>query len=173
LYPITAEGINIQKNIRFDHYLQLIRECATQYAKLKEAQALSGTNIQVGQVLIERDKYKRRNYNLRDIPSIRLFADTMYMDKAEISWTPVLSGDFLWYNIYLNTVPNLDIYEEGTIKENSTLLAHFLDPNVIRYRVKDLLPSTDYYILLEAELRGRVKAYNELKVTTLAIGGVV
>lgn len=145
-YPLSVEGIKLNKDQRFQHFLSLIQECEKEYQRIA-SEKIRGKIIPANAVIRRRDN-THRNKNLVVAESLDLFVDNTYEDKAEISWSiPLDKSMFMGYEIYHSKDLLLDEYVEFETPKN---LKPVKIDNVNRnkIRITDLLPETQYFVLL-------------------------
>lgn len=166
LYPLQAEGAKLEKNVRFDHYLKLVKQVEEEY---KNAM----------QLLIDQDKmkdptlgtvqsyeftaltryYSRRNYNLATAPDIKLTIKQVLSTSVELDWTKYAGkGLFHSYQIYVSEEELLDEYaEEQILAKEATYRT--TDIHRLKTRISDLTPDTLYHVLAITEERNGLKGF--------------
>lgn len=168
LYPLTAEGAELRKDVRFDHYMSLIRRVEAEYAQTYE-RFQSNTEIKVGDVFLAGKHLSLRNYEHAVVPTVTLKAITIRSDSVDVSWDKfeVERGQFLDYVLYVSTSPIYDEFIEK-ISEQATKVDTIRDIHKIKYRITGLTPATVYYLAVVSEDINTLKGISEISITTLA-----
>lgn len=166
LYQLDLEGLKVSKQVRFDHYIALIKQVDDEYkALINDPKRVSVTQ---GDIMIRKpytfSKYIT-NYN---IPTINMQVDKATSSTLEISilYNDLIGKDFSEANVYIHTQPIWDKYESVLNKDavKKLTLKTFKTPY---FRLKDLDSNTKYYVLLEVVLlNGNVKTYTEIEGDT-------
>lgn len=178
-YPLSAEGAKLEKNVRFDHYLSLVKVTMEEYDSLTSSggsgsgsdDLFSGT-ISTYQATLGGDTYFRRFMELADSPEVTLTVGMIGETSANLDWTrfdSTLGVNFMEYRIYVDTNP---IYDEYGILPISPLAKPvFVSRDVRRtkIRVDELIPDTTYYALVETETRHGLKGYSQVEFKTEAV----
>lgn len=153
LYPLEAEDAKLQKNVRFDHYLALIKEASRQYTLLMNSGGvLGGGIINTKTIYTPRYHYSSELYNLATKPAVKLTVSGITHDSANLDWTKfnVKSGIFSCYEIYCETEDIIDEYAEYPIKSNINPKYMFTDIHRLKCRLINLQPNTTYHVLIRS-----------------------
>lgn len=167
-YPISAEGASLQKNARFNHYLDLIKQLEFEY----EYTLSLGNHIDIsksqGELVIDSRYFSHRNKVLANDIQISLNIDRLTSDTIDISWEIVNLNKprFYRYVIYMDNKPVVDFYEDEVVREDFKI-KEFNDVKRNKARLKGLTSNTEYYIALEVREQNGIRAFNQIKVTTL------
>lgn len=163
LYPLEAEGAKLERNVRFDHYLDLIKQLEEEYQNIFDNLKSTGgltledllRGVQTFEVTTASKHMSRRNYNLQAAIVPVLAVDNIGTDYVELSWGKYLAGKFSHYAVYITTEPLVDPYAEHT-SFPATPSLRVNDPHRVRGRVRGLTPATDYTATLVVyDLNGR------------------
>lgn len=155
LYPLEAEGAKLERNVRFDHYLALIKQLEEEYQNifenLKSTGGLTLEDLLRGatsyDVTTSNRHSSRRNYILQADIVPHLAVDRRGTDFVELSWGKYRTGRFSHYAIYVTEEPLVDPYAESiSFPANPSLRVN--DAHRVMGRVKGLKPATDYYATL-------------------------
>lgn len=176
LYPLEAEGAGLQQNVRFDHYLELIRqvdkEIEEKYGSMLESMSYPDINEGgIGQIVLSDRYYTRRNYSLAEAPEAELIIDEIYADKVELSWNKfdVMTEDgmFACYNLYLSEKSILDFYADEVLQINGETVVkkHIRDIHRNKYRFGNLTDGKTYFVTLEVKNLNSRKGYSEVTFT--------
>lgn len=166
-YPISAEGATLQKNVRFDHYLALIKQLESEYQYTLSL----GNHIDIsksqGELIIDSRYFSHRNRVLAKDIQIKLNVDRVTTNSIDISWSVnnLNKTRFYKYIVYLDTKPVVDFYEDEVVREDAKL-KEYNDVRRNKTRLKDLEDNTTYYIALEVQEQNGLRAFNQIKVVT-------
>lgn len=178
-YPLSVEGIDIQKNYRFDHYLNLINTVQKEWEFFIEsnkdtdnpavpgsaATILLTTKDNVGEVILPSRHFTTRNYNLFDIEPPTLTKGTITSDSAELTWSKYQVGRFSKYKVYIHTETMVDPFTVPDIEAYK--VEEFTDIHRVKYRFTGLTSATNYYCAVAVvDQNGRI-GYTETSFTTL------
>jgi hypothetical protein len=166
-YPIKAEGAELRKDVRFDHYMQLIKTVSEEYYSKWELFS-SNTSVVAGNTIISSRHHTPRNTGLYSSNNPNLVIDNFTSTEVCISWDKFnnLGGLFGSYAIYLSTSPIFDVYE-NTITNNSTLVELITNIHRTCMRISNLESTTQYYILVMSQDINGLSGYSEQHFTTL------
>ena len=166
-YPLKAEGAELRKDYRFQHYLALIRRVEAEYTLMWD-KFDSNRTIEIGDVLLQSKHFTARNYQLATIPTVELSIGTVRSDSIDVSWTKfdVPVGMFSNYSLYISETPIYDEYE-NTIDRKAKKVAFIIDYHRDKYRIKGLTPSTTYFVAIVSEDINKLKGVSEIVVETL------
>ena len=166
-YPLKAEGAELRKDIRFDHYMSLIRRIEVEYSQMW-SQFDSSRTIDIGEVILKSKHFTQRNYELAPTPSVVLTIDDVRSDSMDISWTKfdVLRGMFWNYSVYISDSPIYDEYDD-VISKDAKKIAFITDLHRTKFRVRELSPSTHYYIAIVSEDLNKLRGIAELELDTM------
>lgn len=171
LYPLQAEGAELRKDYRFEHYMSLIRRVEAEYTQMWEQfdnnRVLSTENGNVGDLVLRSRHFTQRNYNLSSKPTVELNIDTVGGNSVDISWTKfdTSMGMFCNYSIYVSENPIYDEYED-TISKEAKKVAEIKDIHRTKFRIKDLNPNTHYYIAVVSEDLNSLRGISEQEIDT-------
>lgn len=170
-YPLKAEGAELRKDYRFEHYMSLIRRVEEEYtlmwAQFDSSRVLSIENGNVGDLILRSKHFTSRNYNLASEPIVELEVDIVRDSSVDISWNKfdTSKGMFCNYLIYISENPIYDEYEDAISKE-VTKVTTITDIHRTKFRVKDLKPNTRYYVAVVSEDLNKLKGISEQEVET-------
>ena len=169
LYPLSAEGAELRKDVRFDHYMSLIRSVESEYS-LSWSMYESTKEIQVSDVFLERNHFTLRNYENAHKPIVELSVDNVTQTSIDISWNKFTAqrGKFAEYKVYIGTSPIYDEYED-IIDPEAKLLVTITDIHKTKYRIKGLDLDTKYYVGVVSVDVNKLKGVYFEEVTTLPI----
>lgn len=155
LYPLEAEGAKLERNVRFDHYLDLIKQLEQEYQNIFDNLNDTGgltledllRGVQSYDILSTTKHSSRRNYILQAAIVPVLAVDRAGTDFVELSWGKYLTGSFSHYAVYVTKEPLIDPYADHiSFPTNPALRVD--DPHRVMGRVRSLEPATDYYATL-------------------------
>jgi hypothetical protein len=172
LYAIEVDGTKVDKNQRFEHYLQLITQVDLEIKRYQESGLV--TPISVGEVYLNSRHHSSRNYALTSNPVVTLNIDNVYDTKVEISWTAEEVTKFYNYIIYISNNNIIDNYMNRGLgnydiaNKDATLVRKIFDIKQTTFRIEDLTPNTNYHIAVVCFNANSVFGYKELEFTTLS-----
>jgi hypothetical protein len=165
-YPLQAEGAELRKDYRFEHYMSLIRLIDSEYESLFE-RFQTDQPVKAGDVLIASKHYTRKTYNLMSAPLVKLESVAVRDTSVDLQWLKfsTIGGMFYKYEIY---VSKSEIYDEfeAQIDVGATKVVDILDIHRTKYRIKNLEPSTVYYALVVSNDTNGIKGYSQITFTT-------
>lgn len=177
LYPLSAEGAELEKNVRFDHYIKLVETVEKEYTESIER----AERNQFGEV-ISMDTYIRgkqyaaqRALNLSNRPRINLKISGITDTSINVDWTKFESADFHNYALYVDKHPIIDEYEfSGWLSHEIVPKFYTDDIHRLKYRVKELTPNTEYYVCIVVTNTARVSGYSQqtIKTAPLVLEGI-
>lgn len=166
-YSLTsATGVSLERAEIFDHYYQLIQEVEAEYSAYVSSGG--GVSVKTGEILISSRYFTERNYNLASRPKVSISLDSIYEDKLELSWSTSKVNKFAKYEVYVGEKPIIDKYNRNAISNEAKKVEVIKDIHTMCYRINDLKPDTEYYVLVLVEERNGLQGFAELKFTTLA-----
>ena len=171
-YPLSAEGASLQKNYRFNHYMELVRQVEKDYQNsIKLALENQFGEAQSYEQLAQGWYYTRRNYNLANKPIVELTVSNITSTSVNLDWTKfnVSSGLFDSYAIYADTKPIVDEYAEIPLRQDVSAKFYTSDIHRTKYRLDGLKPDTDYYVCIISRDRNGLYGYSEKLIHTLPI----
>lgn len=166
-YPLQAEGAGLRKDYRFEHYMSLIRIVNNEY-KDKYDKFIRDIPVEQGELFVPSRHFTGRTYSLMETPVVELEVVAVRSDSADLKWKQfdVLGGMFWKYEIYVSESPIYDEFED-LIDSGATKVVEITDIRRTKYRLKDLVPETHYYILVVAKDLNGIKGYSEVEIDTL------
>lgn len=171
-YPLSAEGASLQKNIRFDHYMALVKEVSEDYTKsIQMWKENAFGEVQTFGMTSQQGYFTRRNYNVAVKPSVSLSISGITSNSINLDWTryDVPNGLFAHYSIYVEKKPLIDEYAEYRRRTDASPFIYFSDIHRLKYRVERLTPDTEYFICVVTEDRNGLYGYDEKSVRTLPL----
>jgi hypothetical protein len=166
-YPLSAEGASLQKNVRFDHYMALIKQVTEDYESLTGGGSGGGDTgglVETYESTVFGKAYVRRNYNFAETPKIELTLSGITDKSVNLEWTKA-GRKFGAYSIYLAKERIIDEYALNPIKSNSPT-ALYTDIHRTRARIDNLLPDTEYFIVVKVSLTNGMSNHAELQFRT-------
>ena len=166
LYALNLEGLKVDKDVRFDHYLKLIQEVQEEYNAL--IQDHNRVKVNVGEVIIDKPythKTRMANYKL---PTILVNIDKAANHSMDISlaYEDLKATDYKQTDIYICKEPIWDVYEE-IINPLATKVFTVENSRKCHFRIKDLEPNTHYYLMVQVKLNNELISYTEIEGDTL------
>ena len=186
-FDIEERYTKILRGQRFDHYMKLWDATRIDLkAHTDDVGTILGESGTGNLVLRKYDGISTRNYTLAREQGIVLAQDAITNSQVDLSWTPFDygKGTFAGRHISIGTAPIYDPYASQSlypqinlngiplttdiVAENvkATYLVHDVHRN--KYRIKDLTPSTKYYLVLRTLFASGLVETSLLEVTTTA-----
>lgn len=174
-YPLSAEGAKLEKNVRFDHYLALIKEVNKEYENFQknagsgdEGDLVNGT-IQTYQTTLWGKPYMKRYEELAEAPYIELELSEITETTVNLDWSRYDSprgNDFKRYLVYYGENP---VYDEYALKPLGDINVPDYIINDVRrtkLRLENLKENTTYYVLVRVESTMGLSGYVQQKFST-------
>lgn len=168
-YPLEAEGASLKKNVRFDHYFALLKYVDESYEKMLKAR--EEADSQMGNGVFTAELYtSTRNHTLRNKLGLSIGTSVTVMAVGEttldIVWEVPETGNFYDYLLYVDPVSVFDPYEDVQIRPDAKPIFQTYDRLRTKYRVKELVPGTEYYVCIVARMRNGRNAFDQTKTAT-------
>jgi hypothetical protein len=169
-YPLEAEGASLQKNVRFDHYMALIKQTSEDYAAAWEKFQQGDGIVRTYEVQALSHYYTLRNYNVANKPTVELTVSGITEEQILLDWTKyaVPGGLFQCYKVFIDTESQVDEYAEFPVNPNKSAVFHTVDIHRLKWRIRGLTPDTEYYVLVVSYDRNGLYGYSEQLIRTLA-----
>jgi hypothetical protein len=126
-YPLSAEGAKLEKNVRFDHYLALIKVIMDEYESMtsgssggNEDSGGTGGVIQTYQSVVWGKPYANRYMDLAETPLVELTLSGISETSVNLDWTKyenIHGTHFHRYHVYFNK----SIYDEYGVHRLKTV----------------------------------------------------
>lgn len=171
-YPLSAEGASLQKNFRFNHYMELVQQVEKDYQNsIKLALENQFGEVQTYEQLAQGWHFTHRNYNLAKRQTVELTVSNITSTSVNLDWTKfdVAIGLFDSYTIYVDTKPIVDEYAEIPLRQDVSAKFYTTDIHRTKYRLEGLKPDTDYYVCIISRDRNGLYGYSEKLIHTLPI----
>lgn len=168
-YPLSAEGAELKKNVRFDHYFALLKYVDESYSKMLKAREEADSQMGNGVFTLEQyttaRSHTRRNqlgvvYNLE----VKIMAEGE--NSLDITWTVPLTGNFYDYLVYVDKTPVFDPYEDVSIRLDAEPKFQTYDRLRTKYRAKGLDAGQKYYVCVVARMRNGRNAFDQVEANT-------
>lgn len=168
-YPLEAEGASLKKNVRFDHYFALLKYVDESYEKMLKAR--EEADSQMGNGVFTAELYtSTRSHTLRNKLGLAIGTKVTVMaigeNTLDISWEVPDTGNFYDYLLYVDTASIYDPYEDVQIRNDATPVFQSYDRLRTKYRVKGLVPGTDYFVCIVARMRNGRNAFDQVTTQT-------
>jgi hypothetical protein len=172
-YPLSAEGAELQKNVRFDHYLALIKVINEEYEALTgkdggDTATATGV-IETFESTVQGNHYTVRNYNAAIKPTVDLQVNAVTSTTADLDWTKFDRGLFSSYHVYADTSPIIDEYADKPLRTDIESLFHSTDIHRQKLRVSNLIPDTEYYFCVVSKDRNGLYGFSQIAARTLPL----
>lgn len=173
LYLINVDGTKVEKNQRFEHYMQLVTHIDVDIKHYEESG--QATSVEVGDTYLTSRHHTERNYANTPIPEVDISLDNIYETKVEFRWSAKKVTKFYNYIIYISNNNIIDNYMNkglgnmNVAAEDATLVERIIDVRQTTYRIEDLEPNTTYHLAVLCFNANTVFGYSEVEFTTKAI----
>lgn len=157
-YPLSAEGAELRKDYRFEHYMSLIRAITKEYDSLLGRYSAS-VGIVEGVLLKNKSHLRHLQYNDLEKPQFNL-SNELYGDEVVLRWTKFKSkGDkFKSYQVYASE----DVLDEFTELKEENLIHTETNIHNTSCKIGGLEPLKVYHILVIHESLCGLKGYESL-----------
>lgn len=176
-YPLSAEGAKLEKNVRFDHYLALIKAIMEEYEALTGTDSSDGGNdllvdgvVQTYNQTLYGKPYLKRYAELSENPIIELELSGITETSVNLDWTKYFSNhgaDFHRYAIFYGTSPVYDEYAVNPIDPKLSPNYVVEDVRRTKLRIDGLTPDTEYFFLVKVESRLGISGFSQQSAKTL------
>lgn len=158
-YPLSAEGAELRKDYRFEHYMALIRVITKEYDSLMERYR-SNMGVEHGVLLKNKCQLRHLQYNDLEPPTFSLDSE-LDSDSLILRWTKFKClGDKFWsYKVYVSD-SKLD---EFTNLDELTPIIEETDIHKTTHKLSNLAKEL-YHFLIVHEGRSGLKGYMTLEV---------
>lgn len=166
-YPLAAEGAELKKNIRFDHYIKLVETVTEEYEKAYErafgksgGEGFEGEGIVSSHTVGVRGKgYANRTINqLIETPNVIVTIDNVGKDFVEISWErekDIIHTSFYQIKVF---VSRHKIHDEYALDDSIKIPPYAVieNPRRDKLRIEGLKPGAVYYIAVSLEVENGI-----------------
>lgn len=180
-FKIEAEDSRLEKNMRFDHYMELVKSVMEEYDKLYEQkygkdgnfgdETGTGGVVTVYNTKLYGKHYLRRYQQLNELHTLNLVISGITQTTVNLDWDKYYSthgADFKNYEVYVSE--NMIYDEYAPTEQPITLkpLYTITDPRKTKIRVSDLEPGKVYHVLVKSSslMKGN-DSYEQTVFTTL------
>lgn len=183
-YPLSAEGAKLEKNIRFDHYFDLVKQTEKDYTNalqnmrnsaelgeyLEDVKFYKG-GVRTFESYVQGKHFSRRNYNQASTPTVELTLSAITQNSVCLDWTKfsASAGLFESYTVYVGEKPHIDEYADIRLRSDAVSHYYTSDIHRLKYRIENLKPDTDYYVCIVSRDRNGLYGYAEQTLRTLPI----
>lgn len=170
LYPLSAEGAELRKDVRFDHYMSLIRRVEIEYSS-EWNKFDSSREVESHNVFLDRNHLTVYNYENANKPKVTLTAVNVRDTSIDLAWDKfeVERGKFYSYTLYIGTSPIYDDFTEE-ISSDAVKEVTIFDIHRTKHRISYLLPNTTYYVAVVSQDLNKLQGVCQITVTTLSQG---
>lgn len=174
-YPLSAEGAELKKNVRFDHYLALIQQLESEYRNSVKQfeESIFGAlgEVNTYEQVSKNNYFRKSNYDRAIAPSVELKASGITSSSVNLDWTKfnIQSGIFARYDLYVQDTPIVDEYSTQVIQNKKMSVVANTNIHRTKHRVENLEPDKEYYICIVARDANGLFGYSEVKIRTLPV----
>lgn len=158
-YPLSAEGAELRKDYRFEHYMSLIRVITKEYDSLMERYR-SSMGVEHGVLLKNKPHLRHLQYNDLEPPTFNLYTE-QDSNSLILKWTKFKCiGDSFWaYKVY---VSNTKLDEFSNIDELTPIIEETNIHNTT-HKINNLEEQL-YYFLIVHEGKCGLRGYSTVEV---------
>lgn len=161
LYEMSMGDLRVSKQVRFEHYMELIEKVEQEYYLLKNDPKRN--KITVGEAYVNKYYSRRQNINNYNLPDIHLNIDevTQVGVNCSIAYSNLIPKDFVMISIYTSQEAVIDKYSD--VEADFTKAKHVLEIRDIHkkcFRVKEPMK----YITVVLRLINGLQVYAEVEV---------
>jgi hypothetical protein len=176
-FKIEAQGAELNKQQRVDHYLKLIEGLERRYNIMWQRFVENNPDrVTESELIISSPHYLERAYRLRERPSISLSITGSTLSTIDLTWDGFNRNKPLNFKLYCLEGSNLVIVDEYDIEElfdgipinkSSELIYSTADVYRNKYRVKNLKSATSYTFAIIAFTDLGHWGYSEVTASTV------
>ena len=168
LFDLKADGAELKRDQRFQHYISLIQQIDKELSEWDNGGGSSRGTLSSFNVQLSNRYFTLYNQRTAVPPSVVLYVDSVGKDFVEVSWIPKLhTTDFSRYEIFLAEGADVfDMYSENKILPSAKLVGEVKDIWQVQYRISGLTPSTTYTVGVSVCANGGKRGYDSDKFET-------
>lgn len=165
-YDVSAEQVTFKKGDRVYHYTSLAD-------KIKEQldETIANSPAEVKNLIIRSRDGSLRNYNLSTEQTIKFKVNSSNVYSFEVEWNryDMTKGNFYKYSLMYSKEPIYDEYAEEKLRDGSDVTRFdFYDIKRTKYRLTDLEPDTEYYLVIVFYGRDLANTVSQITAKTLS-----
>ena len=167
-YPLSAEGAELRKDYRFEHYMSLLRLVEREYTdKLEKYNRDKIDNITTGTLLSKRRHYDKIQMNIQQLPKVVIDLVDVTDGAIFIEWNKFNcnGGVFECYELYFSDKPIYDDFDYKFIDKVEPKIIK--DINKVRAKFTALESDKTYYIVLVFKDKNGLTGVESVEVETL------
>lgn len=163
LYEMSMGDLQVSKQVRFDHYIQLIEMVEKDYKDLKNDP--NKVKIEVQDTLVNTVYNQRKIVNNFVIPTVKLNVDSVILDRVniDIQYINLNPKDFVYITVYTSDEPLVDKYSNEAFDTSKG--THHLEIRDIHKKFFNIVKPKKY-ISAVLKLYNGLESYTELELKT-------
>lgn len=160
----------LKNDQRFQHYMKLVSAAKEQYDSWLENEGQG--EVSTFDVLLDRNHYTQRNYELQRSPKVSLVIDLVTADSVEFHWGVSGIRHFGCYEVYISEDLIFDVYRGGTtykanLCEGAKRVVKTSNLRLQHHRITQLVAEKTYHIAVVSVERNQVYGFAEVVFDTL------
>jgi hypothetical protein len=167
-YDLSANGASLSRTQRFEHYMELIKQCDEEYNSYYEQGGTGRNTLTSYDVVLTERAGTHYNYEHGFIENPIVIVDDLGTDYISITWKHNTSK-FLNCRLYLSKSPIVDLHLVGShIDSTANLVETFTDSQQKAYKFSRLEKGVTYYLAVVIMNTTGLTGFKQMKVTTLS-----
>lgn len=160
----------LKNDQRFQHYMKLVSAAKEQYDSWLENEGQG--EVSTFDVLLDRNHYTQRNYELQRSPKVSLVIDLVTADSVEFHWGVSGIKHFGCYEVYISEDLIFDVYRGGAtykanLCEGAKRVVKTSNLRLQHHRITQLVAEKTYHIAVVSVERNQVYGFAEVVFDTL------
>lgn len=160
----------LKNDQRFQHYMKLVSAAKEQYDSWLENEGQG--EVSTFDVLLDRNHYTQRNYELQRSPKVSLVIDLVTADSVEFHWGVSGIRHFGCYEVYISEDLIFDVYRGGAtykanLCEGAKRVVKTSNLRLQHHRITQLVAEKTYHIAVVSVERNQVYGFAEVVFDTL------
>lgn len=160
----------LKNDQRFQHYMKLVSAAKEQYDSWLENEGQG--EVSTFDVLLDKNHYTQRNYELQRSPKVSLVIDLVTSDSVEFHWGVSGIRHFGRYEVYISEDLIFDVYRGGTtykanLCKGAKRIVKTSNLRLQHHRITQLVAEKTYHIAVVSVERNQVYGFAEVVFDTL------
>lgn len=160
----------LKNDQRFQHYMKLVSAAKEQYDSWLENEGQG--EVSTFDVLLDRNHYTQRNYELQRSPKVSLVIDLVTADSVEFHWGVSGIRHFGCYEVYISEDLIFDVYRGGAtykanLCEGAKRVVKTSNLRLQHHRITQLVAEKTYHLAVVSVERNQVYGFAEVVFDTL------
>lgn len=160
----------LKNDQRFQHYMKLVSATKEQYDSWLENEGQG--EVSTFDVLLDKNHYTQRNYELQNSPRVSLVIDLVTADSVDFHWNVSGIRHFGCYEVYVSDNQIFDVFRGGTtykanLCEGAKRVVKTSNLRLNHHRITQLASEKTYYLAVVSVERNQVYGVAEVAFDTL------